>query len=187
MEQGEAYFINSDMSRLLWKVRRHSNFFHCLQKGCLPTSSTGRGDLGEGSCVFRTFFTKVKCLHFSVWGREGELKCVERHLNMFLAFSVLQEASGLSLFCMGGYWRFGWKENLNLKSICSMFWLMWVHWKTAVNRCWWLNGWLCRPQWQRQDRVQGSVELRLLTGLAVSCIHKAMSHFLFGQVKMVLG
>lgn len=68
-----------------------------------------------------TFCKKVKCLHFSVWGREREFMCVERHLNVFLAFSVLQETSGLSPFCMGGYWKFGWKENPNLKNFCSMF------------------------------------------------------------------
>lgn len=34
-----------------------------------------------------------------------------------------KETSGISPFCMDGYWRFGWKENSNLKNFCSRFWL----------------------------------------------------------------
>lgn len=124
-EQGEAYFVNSDTSR--WRaaaVGSQETLTFCIvcKMGVCPHSPQGSWSWGE-TMFSGTSCTKVKCLYFSVWGRERELMRVERQFLVFLAFSLLQETSGISPFCMDGYWRFGWKENSNLKNFCSMFWL----------------------------------------------------------------
>lgn len=99
-----------------------SNFLHCLQKGCLPTFSTAQLVLGR-DYVFKHLLYKSEMLALFSMGKGKELMCVERQFNVFLAFSLLQETSGISPFCIDGYWRFGWKENPDLKNFCSMFWL----------------------------------------------------------------
>lgn len=126
VKPGEPYLINpacSDTSRLrgapVGRSRGAVTFFTAIAV-CKRVSvhvlyrATG---LREGLCFQAPSLWKHSPWVFNMGKRRG-VSYVLRD-DMFL-LSVWWEISRLSPSLMGGYWRFGWKENLNLKNVLTL-------------------------------------------------------------------
>jgi len=120
VEQGKPYSINpggSDSSRLrgapVGRSRGAVAFCTTIavcKRGVCSHPPQGNGSWG-GTVFSGAFFMKAQHLSFQYGEGKGSQPCVERQ-----HVSVIACGEGdISPSIIGGYWRFGWKENLNLK------------------------------------------------------------------------